>query len=264
MYDKNIKIFFKVLNYFSQKEGYLDWGDQLYSCANGLPVFYLARGMDYYGNPFIKVEYYADLEKKQLLDQEYFKDSDTVARICEKIEQKILLQTWWLDAEHYASSKIFGLINPLGVLKVIQEQTGIQQPFSCTVREVYEVNPLNKHACHFEISIDVNQLRIGEWYEIYLDEYQRTMCEWGEMEKVHYFLWHSSKWLLGMSVIKPDYIPNLQEWLQIEKLRKRDGFRFRILSETKKGNHIWLRFSWLFLESVCQKEAVKYLLMQLE
>ncbi|HFI0234873.1 TPA: hypothetical protein ACGOVC_000453 [Streptococcus suis] len=246
MYDKNTKAFFQVLNYFSQKDGYLDWGDQLYSCANGLPIFYLARGMDYYGNPFIKVEYYADLEKKQLLDQEYFKDSDTVARICEKIEQKILLQTWWLDVEHFAGSKIFCLINPIGVLKVSQEQTGIQQPFSCIVREVYEVNPLNKRACHFELSIDVNQLRIGEWYEIYLDEYQRTMCE------------------LGMSVIKPDYVPNLQEWLQIEKLRKRDGFRFRILSEIKKGNHIWLRFSWLFLESACQKEAIKYLLMQLE
>lgn len=264
MYDKNIKIFFKVLNYFSQKEGYLDWGDQLYSCANGLPVFYLARGMDYYGNPFIKVEYYADLEKKQLLDQEYFKASNTETMICEKIEQKILLQTWWLDAEHYASSKIFGLINPLGVLKVIQEQTGIQQPFSCSVREVCDGNPLNNLSCHFELALDTRRLQIGEWYEIYLDEGQRTMCEWGETEKVHYFLWHSSKWLLGMSVIKKDYVPNLQEWLQIEKLRQRDGFRFRILSETNKENHIWLRFSWLFLESACQKEAVNYLLMQLE
>lgn len=264
MYDKNTKIFFQVLNYFSQKEGYLDWGNQLYSCANGLPVFYLARGIDYDGNPFIKVEYYADLEKKRLLDQEYFKDSDTVAGICEKIEQKILLQTWWLDAENYAGSKIFGLMSPLGVLKVSQEQTGIRRPFSCTVREGYDGNFLNKLSCHFELALDTRRLQIGEWYDIYLDEYQRIMCDWGETEKVHYFLWHSGKWIQGISMLKPDYVLNLQEWLQVKKLSQRDGFRFRIISDVRKENHIWFRFSWLRVDSASQKEAVTYLLTQLE
>lgn len=37
-----------------------------------------------------------------------------------------------------------------------------------------------------------------------------------------------------MSTIKPEYIAKLQEWLQIEKSPKRDGFRFRIHTEIQK------------------------------
>lgn len=66
-----------------------------------------------------------------------------------------------------------------------------------------------------------------------------------------------------MSAIKSEYVPKLQEWLQIEKSPKRDGFRFRILTEIQKENHIWLRFSWLLLNGVSRQEATTFLYNQL-
>lgn len=255
--------FYQVLNFFSKKENILDWGDQLYSNSCGLPIFEIVEGKDSQGIPYIKVEYFSDLDKSQQLDQDYFSEDFETEQICLVVEEKVMSKKWWLQAENYVGNKIFGLMPPLGTLKLNHFQTGIRHPFSCIVREGCDGNPLNNLSCHFEIALDTKLLKIGDWYEIYLDEAQRTMCDWGETERVHYFLWHSSKWVQGMSTIKPEYIAKLQEWLQIEKSPQRDGFRFRILTEIQKENHIWFRFSWLLLDGVCRQEATTFLYNQL-
>ncbi|HFI0037144.1 TPA: hypothetical protein ACGOTT_002121 [Streptococcus suis] len=260
----NGRKFYQVLNYFSKRENILDWGDQLYSNSCGLPIFEIVEGNDSQGTAYIKVEYFSDLDKSQQLDQDYFGEDFETEKICLAIEEKVMSKKWWLQAENYAGDKIFGLQTPIGNLKLNHFQTGIRHPFSCAVRESYDGTHLNKLSCQFEIALDTKLLKIGDWYEIYFEEYQRTMCDWGETEKVHYFLWHSNKWLQGMSTIKPEYVPSLQEWLQIEKSPKRDGFRIRILTEIHKENHIWLRFSWLLLDGVPRQAATTFLYNQLK
>lgn len=86
----NGRKFYQVLNFFSKKENILDWGDHLYSNSCGLPIFEIVEGKDSQGIPYIKVEYFSDLDKSQQLDQDYFSEDFETEQICLVVEEKVV------------------------------------------------------------------------------------------------------------------------------------------------------------------------------